>query len=165
MKIGAISKNSGFTLIELLVALTITVLIVGVVTTSIFQVFVINAHSNSHLLAVKQVENAAHWISRDAQMAQVIEPGEDSGFPLNLSQIGKNNWYQVTYTLGGSELQRLYSVNGGDPIVTLVARFIDPEMTYCEFEGDVLIYKITAAVGDGLQESESRVCQVTPRPQ
>ena len=159
------NKNqSGFTLIEIIIAVAVAGLIISAITGTIFQVFTTNTRDTAHMVAVKQVENAVHWISRDAQMAQVIEPGEDSGFPLNLSRIGKNNWYQVTYTLGGGELQRLYSVNGEDPIVTLVARFIDPEMTYCEFEEDVLIYKITTAVGDGSQ-SESRVCQVTPRPQ
>ena len=167
-RLEAIVKNQkGFTLIEVLIALTITGLITGAITMSVSQVVTNNARSNAHMMSAKQVESAIHWISRDVQMAQIVEPDGGSGFPLNLTWVEWDNTVnQVTYTLENGVLSRSHSVNGGAPKVTAVARHIDTDAgeTNCQFAGGVLTLKITAAVDGFRPASETRVCDIVSRP-
>ena len=87
-RLALLNRNqTGLTLIELIVAMAITALVTGGITGSIFQIFAVSAQDNANMTAVKQVENAIHWISRDVLMTQIIEPSEGSGFPLNLTWI------------------------------------------------------------------------------
>ena len=107
-----LSRNQrGFTLIELIVAIAITGLITGGITMSIFQVFDVNTRSSNHMLAVRQVQNAGHWISRDTLMAQNVDTdpviiGEDH--PLYDQAAGQTQilflaWVGWEYECGGSD--------------------------------------------------------------
>lgn len=64
--------EKGFTLIELVIAMAITVLISGASTVALSQIYGGTDRNNNHLTAVRQLENAGFWISRDAQRAQTI---------------------------------------------------------------------------------------------
>lgn len=81
----------GFTLYEMLVSLAILGVIIPVIGMSIFQVLSINTLTGNHLTAVKQVENALYRINRDAHMAQTVQTGGGSGFPLNLIWVEWDN--------------------------------------------------------------------------
>lgn len=155
-------EQRGFTLVGLLVALAITGLIAGGITTAISQVFIFNMRISAHMTAIKQVESAVHWISRDAQMASAITvaPG-DTGFPLILTwtDYGEGGAPQtVTYTIDSAELWRDF--NGQ---TMRVAQYID-SATNCQLSPneDRLTFTVTATVGI---KSETRVCEVMPRPQ
>ena len=160
--------QKGFALIEMAVAVAITGLLTVGATTAVFQVSTNITRGNNHMTAVKQVENALHWISRDAQMAQIVEPNGVSGFPLNLSWIlWDNTMHQVTYALEGGELKRNHVANGGEPSEAMVAQYIDSDsdMTNCQSVNGTLIFKVTAIAGEGSQVvSETRVCEISPRP-
>ena len=170
-RLGLINKKQrGFTLIELLIAIAITSVITGGITTAIFQTFTVNARTSSHMTAVRQVQNAGHWISQDAQMAQEVLPSGATGFnPLTLTWT---EWVDstenvVTYSITvDDELKRSHSEDGGAPIEMIVARYIDLTNTSCLVTADgVLVVTITAAVGDYPETvSETRVYEVTPRP-
>lgn len=132
-RLGLISKNQmGFTLLELLIALAITSVITGSTTMVIFQVFDGNARTSNHMEAVRQVQNAGYWVSRDAQMAQSIDIGNDPVTPeLELVTLTWTEWnntaHQITYKLQGAELWR----DDGQPM--RVAEYIDsdPNNTNC----------------------------------
>jgi prepilin-type N-terminal cleavage/methylation domain-containing protein len=163
-----VSNQKGFALIEMVVAVAITGLLTVGTTTAVFQASTHITWGTNHMTAVKQVENALHWISRDAQMAQIVEPNGVSGFPLNLIRIPWDNTvHQVTYTLEDGELKRSYAANDGEPIKAVVAQYIDTnsEMTNCQSVNGALIFKVTAIAGEGSQvASETRVCKISPRP-
>ena len=63
-------SERGFTLVELLVVIAIISLITLGATMTTFQIINVTRRSNDHVAAVRQVQNAGYWISRDALMAQ-----------------------------------------------------------------------------------------------
>ena len=161
-------SQRGYTLIELLVTIGILGVIAPAIGIAIFQVFSVYSLSTNHLTAVKQVENAVYRISRDTEMAQTIQTGGISGFPLNLTWVEWNNTSNnVTYTIQNGVLQRAYSVNGSQSTTTLVARHIniDPGETICQYSNGVLSLNITASLGGFRPASETRVCRIVPRSQ
>src|SRR5512143_1965030 len=61
-------RRTGFTLIEVMTAVAITGIIGVALTTSIFQVMTVQSATKNRTDAVKQVENALHYVNQDAQM-------------------------------------------------------------------------------------------------
>ena len=172
-------NQRGFTLVELLVALAIEGILAGGIVAVIFQVSNVSSKSADHMTAIKQVENAAHWLSRDAMMAQTHPSESDnySSFPLTLTwadwdytthDTTENN---VVYTIENGDLKRTQNVriNGGSwsPTVSLIARYIDPslEMTHYRFKNGALEFRICARVQQGSRVIlEAREYKVIPRP-
>jgi prepilin-type N-terminal cleavage/methylation domain-containing protein len=66
------NSQKGFTLIELLIVVAITGVLGTVLASALSQIILINASSTNHMQAIKQVENALHYINRDAQAAQSV---------------------------------------------------------------------------------------------
>lgn len=85
-------SRSGFTLIELLVAIAITAIIIGGITVAIFQVVTGNARDSNHMTAVRQVQNAGYWFSRDAQMAQSIMSDDDATEEEEVLTLSWTGW-------------------------------------------------------------------------
>jgi prepilin-type N-terminal cleavage/methylation domain-containing protein len=174
-RLGSImnKRQRGFTLIELVIAVAITGAITSGIAMSIFQTLDYNARSNSRMVAIKQVEEAIHYISRDVQMAQIIEPEpapDPDGFPLVLTWVEwENNIVNVvTYSIEGDELKRKHDVGGSTASDRAVARHVDTSSddTYCEFDETDWIFtlKITATVSGYPEDiSETREVRVTPR--
>ncbi len=166
-RLESINRNQkGFTLIEILVAMAITGFIGVGLTMAASQVMSVNALSVNHVIVVKQVENAAYWINRDARMAQIIQPNGVSGFPLNLSWVEwDNTTHQVAYVISNGELQRSSSINGTQPIQIAVAQYIDSnaDNTSCQYSNGVFNFKVTASVSGFRPANQTRMAQVIPR--
>lgn len=166
---GLIKNQRGFTLIEIILAIAITGIIVGGITMTIFQVFSVNTRSSNHMVAVREVQNAGYWISRDAQMAQEEPDISDDEF-LTLTwtdwDSGDEHQHQVVYSLEDDcrlKREHYFKLLGAEEFkldtTTFVAQFIES----CEFTKDdhSLIVTVTARVGE---ESETRIYQAMPRP-
>ena len=169
-RLGLINKNQrGFTIIELLIAFTVTALITGAITETIFQVFNGSTLTANHMTAVKQLQNAGHRVSGDAQMAQSTNATGSIGFPLILTWTDwdTNNEQQVTYYLANNKLCResVISDNGTvtDNYTSIMAQYITSAS--CNITNGMLTFTVTATVGSGpQQQSETRVYKISPRP-
>jgi hypothetical protein len=95
-------------------------------------------------------------------MAQQIDPGAASGFPLTLTwkDLAGGN-HTVTYSIVDRDLRRSHSQNDGTPSKTMVAQFIDPAATSANVTGRMLTFRVTAQVGE---HRDTRTHRIMPRP-
>ncbi len=163
------SKNdAGLTLIEVMVSMVITSLIGLGASVSSLQVLNQTTRNRDYTTASRNAMSAVYWISRDAQMAQVISDVAD--FPqsaISLSWVDWNNSsHNATYTLQGNSLKRSYNVDG-QMTQTLVAEYINPSanMTGCTSNNGTLTLTITCSVGEGSRIIDvTRIREMTARP-
>ena len=59
------SRKQGFNLVELLIATAITGLVVSFLGTAIYQIITVTDYGNDRLAVMRELQNAAHWVSRD----------------------------------------------------------------------------------------------------
>lgn len=182
-------RERGVTLIELLVAIPIGALVAAAAAGTIIQLMNTN-NISADMTAVRQVQFAGDWVSRDGVQAQSGDNISDNistglGMPFTLkwsywdtgASPPVNETHQVTYSLvnmpSGSlkQLQRHEVVkdkNGvtiSDTTIT-VAEYISSSATSCVWQWTngvrqpLFIFTIKAVVG---QKTESRTYQVRPR--
>lgn len=166
-KLRATTANQkGFALLQVVAAFAITGLIGAGITAAVYQTMNTSSRTINHVIAVTQVEKVAYAINRDALMAQTIQPGGTSGFPLVLAWVEwDNTTHQVSYTLVNGELRRSHSVNGGASNLTVVAEHIsaDTDKTNCQYANGVFTFTATASLGGSYPTSETRMAEVIPR--
>lgn len=171
--------EKGYTLIELLIAMTIMVMASGAAGAAIFQILRNVERNSDRMTAVRQVENAGYWISRDAQMAQRATTNLTSPNFLVLSwtewnDAGNSTYHSANYTFedlsqgssGVGKLKRTY-LSGGTTVQTLIAQYIyynadnATNTSNVSYQNPLLTVKLTAVFE---QEIESREYQITHRP-
>jgi prepilin-type N-terminal cleavage/methylation domain-containing protein len=148
------ARQRGFSLLEMILALALISIITLGVTIANAQIMVQTSRNTDFTLASHQALNAAHWISRDAQMSHSIDGAP--GFPqtANLT-IEWTEWdnseHMAIYYLDGNTLMRSYSVDGGATETTLVADHINPNpsSTNSTSDNETLTILITSSVGEG----------------
>jgi len=174
-------SERGFTLVELLVVIAIMSLITLGATMTTFQIINVTRRSNDHVAAVRQVQNAGYWISRDAQMAEAVVVGDDPKteeelefLTLNWTEWGYDDdsyYHEVTYSfqdLSGEtrKLERQYVIYDGGEIskTNLIAEYIyynptlDPDgTTKADYESPMLTVQITSSLGEASETKEYRV--------
>jgi prepilin-type N-terminal cleavage/methylation domain-containing protein len=154
----------GFTLIELLMAMAVGGIVMASATATIQQMLSNNSRNSAHMQAVKQVENALHFLARDLQMAQTVQT---SG--LGTNEVLKVSWMtwdsasnQVTYSWNPANRQ-LTRTSSVDNVTSTVAYSVNPKPVFSPqpWGGGEVTISMTAAIGTA---SESRVVAVVPRP-
>jgi len=165
--------QKGFTVIEVITALAITGMIGAGATMATVQTLNEGARNNDYTTASRQAQNAIQWISRDAQMAQIVELNGASGFPVTLLWTEwDNSSHNATYSITDHNLRRSYSIDSGEPVETMVAQYISSASENTSFEVEVTTenvtmatVKVTATVGAGPQAvSITREREIIPRP-
>ena len=167
-------SEKGYTLIELIVAVAIIVLVSGAATVTIFQVLKGTEANNSHMNAVRQVQNAGYWIIRDAGMAQSIDT-ENLTSPdflvFNWTEWDDENeeiYHSATYSFedltdGIGKLKRSHWSSAGTNEQTLVAQHIyytpaDPDNTSkADYQAPVLTLQIASLVDEVREIREYRI--------
>jgi type II secretory pathway pseudopilin PulG len=161
----------GFTLLEFIAVLGISGFLGAGIVSSISQIGNTSDIDSSHVIAVKQAENAVSYIIRDAQMAHSPVAGTNVSFPLTLSWKTWDNCtsIQVIYSVGqNGNLVRQYSENGGQSTSITIAKFISTSTSETCWSYDsaanIMTIKITARVTSGTKQGEEmRSISIMPR--
>lgn len=167
------NSRSGFTLIELIIAIAILSIISVALVMTIFQLFAVQAADVNRMDAIKQVENALHWINRDVEMAWAssIHPADGStvnfSSPLNLTWTDNSEpgspLHSVTYNVDpDGTLERQETVSGATAS-TRIADYIDASSSNYSFDGTLLTVNLTAFVNGYRSATETRTLHVQPR--
>ena len=182
-------KQHGFSLIEIAVGVAVAALVVLGATVAIVQL--VNAGRNSnHMSALRQVQTAGYWVSRDGVQAQVVFDEDPDTLAIDVEDnpliegidilvLQRVDWYtdnvhRIHYSLqdmGSDSLKQLWrheviEPEEGDPTVqsTMIAQYIDGSATGCEWADAgkrTFIFEVSATVE---QQTESRTYEIKPRP-
>ncbi len=91
--------QQGLTLVELVIATAITGLVFSAVGAALHHVVTIPEYGNDKVTALHELQNAAHWVNLDGQMAQSASGG--GSLVLTLPDDSS-----ISYTLAGADLLR-----------------------------------------------------------
>jgi prepilin-type N-terminal cleavage/methylation domain-containing protein len=91
--------QKGFTITELIVTVAITGLIVSFFGTAVYQTITVTEYGNDKMIATHELQNAAHWVSLDGQMARTASGGSELVLTLPDDSI-------ITYAVENRELHR-----------------------------------------------------------
>jgi prepilin-type N-terminal cleavage/methylation domain-containing protein len=92
-------SQEGFSIPELLISVAITGLIVSFLGMAVYQILNVTEYGSDKMTATHELQNAAHWVSHDGQMAKTASGGDELVLLLPDSSL-------VTYGIVGSELLR-----------------------------------------------------------
>jgi len=93
------NREQGFSLVELLIATAIAGLVVSFLGTAVYQIITVTDYGNDRLAAMHELQNAAHWVSRDGQMASAASGGNELILVLPDDS-------SITYAVENRELHR-----------------------------------------------------------
>ena len=158
-------SQHGFTLIEILVGMALTgILIVGIVVT-IFQVNVGTAQNKNSMYALRQVQTAGYYFSRDTLQADCIGiyPA-DNGFPVTLTWYdpgtSENHSIKYEYDSNTRYLTRTDLINNS---TTRVADNIDSTTSFTNNGTGYFILTVTAETSGYQPAIATRTYEIEPR--
>ena len=86
-----VRSQQGFTLVELLMAVAISVVLLGVLVSSILQTTRVTTHSSTKITAMEDIKGVARPITPDVRMAQTTVPA--TGTVANSLTLDWTSWY------------------------------------------------------------------------
>jgi type II secretory pathway pseudopilin PulG len=137
------------TLVELLAAIAVTGVIVTFLGTAIYQIITISAGGSDRLVALHELQNAAHWFTSDAR--QAVDATAGAGLTLTLPDSSS-----VSYTLAGTELRR----TAGSTQMTLARNIASAAFA---FSGQTVTMALTSTPAGRYGVSESATYNVSLR--
>ena len=159
-----VMTQKGFTLIELLVALAIGGVITWGIVVTIHQVVWGTGRTNSQVVALNEVNRAALYIKKDlSTYNSVVLPAAEP--PGLITIIWKDETfepdqgtreYDATYSLSGTELLRIYTIDGNPTPTQIIGRHITGlSFTRNEVNNRFIDVVITTTEGDMTPRSET----------
>jgi len=142
--------EQGFTLIELLIVVAITGFIFSVLGAAIHHIVTIPEEGNDRVTALHELQNAAHWVNIDGQMAQSASGGNELVLTLPDSS-------SISYTLVGTDLLRTTSTSNR----TLAENIASANFTV---QGRIITVTLASAPDGRWVVSENETYQICMRP-
>ncbi len=141
---------------EMLVAMAVGGMLLAGLLGGIFQILYGAGEIKRESVALADIDNAAHWITRDVVMGQSTDlvDGATSVNQMTMTWNDYTGWageegyvsHSVTYTYSGTELQRNY-----DGVVTTVGRYLTDVGFSLDLDGRYVTVALTSS-----PEGESR---------
>lgn len=168
-------SEKGFTLIEVLITIGIMGAIMGVMSMTIIMFLIAGPESNDRTVAIRQVQNAGYWISRDVTGAGTITVDGDPATPefitLTIPLSSSDNetvLYEFEDMAGG--LKKLVRTNQDSGNQILIAEYIyyDPNgdpgnsTKVISYVSPVLKLQITSVSGGATIIKEYEATQRVP---
>ena len=143
-------REEGFTLIEFMIVIAITGFIVSVLGVAIHQIVTVPEYGNDKITAMHELQNAAHWVNIDGQMAKSASGGNQLILTLPDDST-------IDYTLEGNELHRIAGTSN---------RTIAQNITTANFsiQSRLITMNITSSPAGRWSVSENGTYQVCLRP-
>ena len=176
-------EDKGMTLIELLLTAMISAAIAGAIAATIMQTNDTVILSRNRLTATNWARTAQNWIQTDVKMAQNVELGSNSGFPLKLSWVewgGIEN--EVEYNFDPSDPEHLVRtqwvekppqpIEDAVPNETVVGRYVSGTATMVYKPGSPTdphmgntVFELTVELSEGARReaTEIRTFEIHPR--
>lgn len=124
-------SEKGFTLLELLVALSIMSAIMGVMSAAVITIMKTTQQNEEWNVNMREMQNAGHWISQDALMAQTVILDRPNVFLALTWNDWNNNNTDVEYYFDQNHRDRLYRrLNHVSPGI-LIAQYVLTDNTSC----------------------------------
>ena len=142
--------QKGVALPELLITVAITGLIVSFLGTAIYQIITVTEYGNDRMTAMHELQNAAHWVNLDGQMARTASGGNELALTLPDDS-------SVTYSVVGTELRR----TAGESQMTLARNISSANFTV---ENRIITMTVTSAPEGRPNVSEQGTYKVCLRP-
>ena len=141
-----IKGEKGLTMVDMIMAVAVTGLIVSFLGTAIYQMLTVTEYGNERLIAMHELQNAAHWLGLDGQGAVSATGGDELVFTLadNTS---------ITYSLSSTDLRR---TEGGLPM-TLAQNITEAQFAVAD---RLVTMTITSSPPGRDSVSENRTYQV-----
>ena len=147
---GLIPGEAGTSLVELLVAVSISVLVITVVTSSLVQFLTVSRWGNDQLKITNDIQVTSIWLGRDALEASTFTPGTGSEYGT-LSWIdpaGVTHAYTYAYDPGEKDLVRTYRQDGAVQSTLHVARYLaDQSAAAFNLNDQLLTVTLTSSSG------------------
>ncbi|MCX6010171.1 MAG: prepilin-type N-terminal cleavage/methylation domain-containing protein [Chloroflexi bacterium] len=151
------TTEKGFTLVELLVALSIAAFVTAAASMTIITMMRLTPKTNNWAIALRQVQNAGYWISRDVQMSQGeidIYPDPDTFLTLTVPYESEGEILpkEIDYRFGDISGERWLIQTDSTGGQTAIAQYISEPIQY-EYDPDsdqpyTLTVTITATSGN-----------------
>ncbi len=158
-----VMTQRGFTLIEVLVVLAVGSLVMASAVGIFFQTIVGTSRTNSQVIVLTDVHRAALQIKKDLSTYNTAELNDEQPDSITITWKDETfepdqgtREYDATYSLSGTELLRIYAIDGNPAPAQIIGRHI----TYLSFTrneaNDRLIdVVITATEGGASPRSET----------
>jgi len=142
--------QKGFTLPELLITVAITGLIVTFLGTATYQIITVTEYGSDKTIAMHELQNVAHWVSRDGQTARTARGGNELVLTLP-------DGSSITYAVVDAELLR----TADDSQMILAKNISDLSFS---IEDRVITMTVTSSPEGRPNISEQKTYKVCLRP-
>ena len=146
-RVKRVHSEHGTTMVELLVAMSISVLVFGIISTALVQFFLVTRWGNDQLLVTNDLQVASLWLGRDALESASFTPGAGIIYGT-LNWADSTHQYRYSYNLSDGSLVREHFQDSILQSTLQVARHIaNPGDVVFSTSGQLLTVSITSTSG------------------
>jgi prepilin-type N-terminal cleavage/methylation domain-containing protein len=178
--------EKGFTLLELIIALAIGALVIGALGAALYQIFSVTDSNSHNLMAIRQVQDAGYWISRDVQQSKTDyitiddNPGTQEIFTIIWDELDYSTGltktgHKTVYRLDEGNLYRDYYITSDSMAyevtvenydfsferTSLIAQYIDDDISLVK--GNTVVLTVSSTVEGWKTGTAERIYEIETR--